>query len=73
LLLVEFEGDAARWEPVFACWAPRQGFIGARLDGDVAVVHWSSPLMYQRAVQALGDLIAALPFPTRGALYVSRR
>jgi hypothetical protein len=29
--------------------------------------------MYQRAVQALGDLIAALPFPTRGALYVSRR
>jgi hypothetical protein len=69
LLLTEFEGDPAPWEPVFARWAPRQGYIDARLDGDVAVVQWSSPLMYQRAVGALGDLIAALPFPTRAALY----
>jgi hypothetical protein len=69
LLLVEFEGDDALWQPVFDRWTPRQGFIGARLDGAVAVVHWSSPLMYQRAVQAEGDLVAALPFPTRAALY----
>jgi hypothetical protein len=27
----------------------RQGFLGARVIGDVIVVHWSSPLMYQRA------------------------
>jgi hypothetical protein len=73
LLLVEFEGDATLWEPAFASWSPRQGFIDARLDGTVAVIHWSSPLMYQRTVQALSDLVAALPFPTRAALYVSRR
>jgi hypothetical protein len=70
LLLVEFAGDAALWEPVFARWAPRQGCIATWVEGDVAAVHWSSPLMYQRAVQALGDLIAALPFPTRTALYL---
>ncbi|HEY6886432.1 MAG TPA: hypothetical protein VI300_01595 [Solirubrobacter sp.] len=69
LLLVEFAGDAALWQPVFARWTPRQGFIEARLDGAVAAVHWSSPLMYQRAVQAEGDLVAALPFPVRAALY----
>ena len=69
LLLVEFAGEAALWQPVFARWTPRQGFIGARLDAGVAAVHWSSPLMYQRAVQAEGDLVAALPFPTRAGLY----
>ena len=69
LLLVEFDSDPALWEPVFARWTPRQGFIGARFDEGVAAVHWSSPLMYQRAVQALGDLASALPFPTRAGLY----
>jgi hypothetical protein len=39
------------------------------VTGDVAVAHWSSPLMYARAVSALGDLVAALPFRTRAALY----
>jgi hypothetical protein len=73
LLLVEFEGDPALWDPVFARWAPRRGYIDARVDGDVAVIHWSSPLMYQRAVQALGDLVVTLPLRTRAALYVSRR
>lgn len=73
LLLVEFDGDAARWAPVFARWTPRQGCIAARLDGAVAVVHWSSPLMYQRAVQREGDLVAALAFPTRGGLYARSR
>ena len=69
LLIVAFEGDPAAWEPVLARWSARQGFIAARLDRDVAVVHWSSPLMYHRAVQAVGDLVAALGFPTRAALY----
>ena len=69
LLLVEFDGDAVAWEPVFARWTGRQGFIRARLSDGVAVIHWSSPLMYDRAVRALGDLVAALPFPHRAALY----
>jgi hypothetical protein len=28
--------------------AGRQGFLGVRIDGDLAAVHWSSPLMYAR-------------------------
>jgi hypothetical protein len=47
------------WEP----YLTRQGFIGARQDGDVVLIHWSSPLMYQRAVQAVGELLPG------GALY----
>jgi hypothetical protein len=69
LLLVAFDGDEAAWTPVFDAWRPRQGFIDAYVTGDVAVAHWSSPLMYARAVSALGDLVAALPFRTRAALY----
>jgi hypothetical protein len=49
----------ADWNAVLARWTPRQGFISARLEGAVAVVHWSSPLMYQRAVQAHGELLPA--------------
>jgi hypothetical protein len=69
LLLVGFAGEPALWQPVFASWTPRQGFIEARVDGAVVAVHWSSPLMYQRAVQAEGDLVAALGVPTRAGLY----
>jgi hypothetical protein len=76
LLLVPFEEDRflAAWEPVREVFAARQGFVGAQLlravDGRfVAVVHWSSPLMYDRAVRAEGDLIAALPFTAHPALY----
>ena len=29
--------------------AGRQGFLGARVEGELAFVHWSSPLMYARA------------------------
>jgi hypothetical protein len=36
----------------------RQGFLGIRVhEGGVAVVHWSSPLMYARTVRARGDLV----------------
>jgi hypothetical protein len=81
-LLVPFDvpaGDYARfleeWEPVLEVFAARQGYVGARLLRDldgrfVAVVHWSSPLMYDRALRAEGDLIAALPFVGHPALYV---
>jgi hypothetical protein len=41
---------------------PRQGFITAHRDGDLVAIHWSSPLMFQRATQAHGELV-------RGALY----
>jgi hypothetical protein len=33
------------WEPLRG----RQGFIAGRTDGDVTVLHWSSPLMVARA------------------------
>ena len=65
----------AAWEPVRAVFSTRQGFLGAQLHRSpdarfVAVVHWSSPLMYARAVRQEGDLIAAVPFPAHAALYV---
>jgi hypothetical protein len=75
LLLVRFdtaERDrlAAAWEPVREAFARRQGFLAANLHEQVAVVHWSSPLMYARTVQQVGDLIAAIPFRSEQGLYV---
>jgi hypothetical protein len=77
LLLVPFEDDRVleAWEPVREVFAARQGFVGARIhrdadDRSVAAVHWSSPLMYDRAVRAEGDLIATLPFTGHSALYL---
>jgi hypothetical protein len=66
----------AAWEPVGDVFAARRGHLGAQLLRSpdaryVAVVHWSSPLMYARTVREEGDLIAALPFPAHPALYVS--
>ena len=65
----------AGWEPVREAFSGRQGFVGSQVLEDagghaVALVHWSSPLMYARAVSALGDLIAALPSAAHAALYV---
>src|SRR4051812_35616267 len=49
------------WHAAQAVFAGRRGYRGAQLlDGPVAVVHWSSPLMYARTVREHGDLIAAL-------------
>jgi hypothetical protein len=82
LLIVPFdvpEGEDERflaaWEAVREVLSARQGYLGAHLLRDpaarfVAVVHWSSPLMYARAVRQEGDLIAAMPFPGQAALYV---
>jgi hypothetical protein len=65
--------DAGAWEPFRALLAPRQGYLGSRLyraeDGDVALVRWSSPLMYARALRepeigaAAEGLDAALYLP----------
>jgi hypothetical protein len=65
----------AAWEAVREVFSMRQGYLGAQLLRSpdarfVAVVHWSSPLMYARAVRQEGDVIAALPFPGHPALYV---
>ena len=82
LLLVPFdvpEGEddrfLAAWEPVAEAFSARRGHLGAQLLRSpdarcVAVVHWSSPLMYARAVREDGDLIAALPYAAHPALYV---
>ncbi len=68
------------WERVRALLAARQGYLGARLyrsdEADfrfVALVGWSSPLMYARALQQpeIADAAAALPFPFQSALYLA--
>jgi hypothetical protein len=71
----EDEAFLAAWDPVRAAFSAHRGHLGAQLlrspDGRrVAVVHWSSPLMYARTVREEGDLIAALPYPATPALYV---
>jgi hypothetical protein len=85
LLIVPFEVPAgeddrflAGWETVRERFSERRGYLGAQLLDSrdarfVAVVHWSSPLMYARTVRAEGDAIAALPFPGDAALYVAAR
>jgi hypothetical protein len=82
LLIVAFEVPAGEDERFLAAWealrellAARQGFLGAQLVSSpdarfVAVMHWSSPLMYARTVRAAGDVIGALPFPGDAALYI---
>jgi hypothetical protein len=37
----------------------RQGFLGARVDGGLAAVHWSSPLMYARTGVSLPGAVYA--------------
>ena len=81
LLIVPFDVPAgederflAAWEEVREVFSTRRGYLGAEVHESpdarpVAVIHWSSPLMYARAVREEGDLIAALPFPAQPALY----
>jgi hypothetical protein len=84
-LIVPFEVPAgederflAAWKTVREVFSARRGYLGAEVLRSpdtrlVAVVHWSSPLMYTRTVREEGDLIAALPFPGQPALYVRVR
>ena len=81
LLIVPFEvpaGEDARfraaWEAVREVFSTCRGYLGAEVHESpdarpVAVIRWSSPLMYARAVREEGDLVAALPFPAQPALY----
>jgi hypothetical protein len=71
----EVDDDArflAAWEAASSALSGRRGYLGSRLyrgaDTDfrfVAVVRWSSPLMFFRA---RGD-VAAIPFASHPALY----
>jgi hypothetical protein len=82
LLIVPFEipeGEDERflaaWEAVRELFSARRGYLGAQVlhspdARSVAVVHWSSPLMYSRTVREEGDVIAALPVPGHPALYI---
>ena len=82
LLIVPFEVPEgqddrflAAWEAAREVFSARQGYLGAQMlrtpDARfVAVVHWSSPLMYARTIRREGDVIATLPFPAHPALYV---
>lgn len=74
-------GDEVRgvapWERARALLAPRQGYLGTGLHGApdapfVAVVRWSSPLMYARALQQpeIERAVAAVPSLSRPALYL---
>jgi hypothetical protein len=81
LLIVPFDVPAgdddhfrAAWETARERFSTHRGYLGAQLLPSpdtrfVAVVHWSSPLMYARTVREQGDLIAALPFRGPPALY----
>ena len=65
----------AAWEGVREVFSARQGHLGAQLLRSpdarfVAVVHWSSPLMYARTVRQEGDLVTGMPYPGHAALYV---
>ena len=85
LLIVAFDVPAgeddrflAAWETVRGAFSARRGYLGAQMLRSpdtrfIAVVHWSSPLMYARTVREDGDAVAALPFPARAALYVRER
>jgi hypothetical protein len=79
----EDERFLAGWERVRGVFAARQGYLGTRLHRSlgpadfplVAIVRWSSPLMYARALQQpeVEEALAAMPFPGRPALYLLDR
>jgi len=49
--------DDATWAAATAAFTGRQGYLGAERHGLLGLAHWSSPLMYARTVNALGDLL----------------
>jgi hypothetical protein len=69
VVLVAFVDDAAGWESLRELLAPRQGYLGSRLYPGGALVRWSSPLMWARALRdprigaAAAGLDAALYLP----------
>jgi hypothetical protein len=71
----------AHWSRLRELFAPRQGYLGSRLLHGagparfryVAIVRWSSPLMYARTLRepAVEEVLAAQPFPGEPALYLA--
>ena len=77
VVLVGFlAGAPDGWGPLRALLSARQGYLGSRLyrgqAGFVAVVRWSSPLMYARALKEpeIAGAITGLPFAHPPALYL---
>lgn len=87
VLITPFEvpagGDedlVSHWARLRGLFAPRQGYLGSRLYHStgpadfryVAIVRWSSPLMYARTLQQpeIAQAVADMPFPGRPALYL---
>ena len=63
--------DRQTWESLRAGFAPQRGYLGARMlarDELVAIVRWSSPLMYARALRK-ADIEE---LPGRPALYLAQ-
>jgi heme-degrading monooxygenase HmoA len=88
VLITPFEvpdgGDerfVAHWDRLRGLFSGRQGYLGSRLHhrigqdgfGYVAIVRWSSPLMYARTLQQpeVERAAAAQPFRGRPALYLA--
>ncbi len=57
-LLPEVEGGVWRIAPPGPSCEGRQGFLGARREGELEVQRWSSPLMVQRSGLAGGLYVA---------------
>lgn len=57
VLLITTAGEPT-WSDATAAFAGRQGYLGAERHDGLGLAHWSSPLMYARTVNALGDLLA---------------
>jgi hypothetical protein len=80
VLITRFARDdriPAAWQRLRSAFAPLRGYLGARLlagDDVVAVIRWSSPLMYARAGREpdVRRALAALPSPGEGALYLAQ-
>lgn len=72
VLLAFLDGQEEAWEALRGLLAPRQGYLGSRRyrgeAGSVALVRWSSPLMYARALRE--PAIGAAADGLRAGLYL---
>jgi hypothetical protein len=69
VLLVLLDVDPAAFERLQPLLRPRQGYLGARRYRDGALVRWSSPLMWARALR--DPEIAAAANGIDAALYLA--
>jgi hypothetical protein len=82
VLIAPLDGDdelVAEWEAVRGQLAGRQGYLGSRLHRSagaaefrfVALVRWSSPLMYARTLRQPAAEQALAALPSAPALYLA--